>query len=369
LSAYSHPDPSSAARAVVLVTDGGNGQNRSALSAVRALGAAGYEVHVTTTHSPSVAGASRFCARRPRVPSVEHPEFRAAVEALRSRHGYRAVFPASDAALIALDWSGCTLVDKAEVGRRSSRAGFRAVPEHVYDQGDALLARAGQLDYPVVVKPVARRRNDDPTAWRADGPADIARARGAGPLVVQPYLGGPLRAVTGVMWGGRVRAVAHQVSLRTWPRSCGVSCAAVTVRPDRALEARLVALLDGYEGIFQVQLLGDHVIDINPRVYGSMSLAARAGVNLPDVVCRLVGGEAVGEAEPLRAGVGTQYRWLEGDVRHLADAVRGGSLPWGQAVRAAWPGHGVALGDVSLNDPAPTLARVWHLARTLARKR
>ena len=354
----------------VLVTDGGNGQNRSALSTVRALGRSGYEVHVTTTQWPSVAGWSRFCTRRLDVPPVQDDGYADAVRSLSAQHGYAAVFPASDAALLALHWSGCALVDKAEVAARSICAGFPPVPEQVFDDGRELIVSAQELKYPVVVKPVTRRRTDDPTVWRADEPADLAPALNAsGALVVQEHLSAPMRAVAGVIWGGRLRAVAHQTYVRTWPRDCGVASAAVTTTPDLGVEQRLPVLLAGYDGVFQVQLLGEHVIDVNPRVYGSMPLSIRAGINLPDIVCRLTRGETIGGDEPLRARAGTSYRWFEGDLKHLRAAVAAGDLSWQRAMATAAPHPGTAYGDVALTDPAPSAARLVHMARTRSRSR
>jgi hypothetical protein len=347
----------------VLVTDGGNGQNRSALSAVRALGRAGYEVHVTTSHAPSVAGWSRYCARRVPVPPVEDPAFASHVRELVGSGGYAHALAASDAALLALGWSGCELVDKEEVGRRSVGAGFPPIPEQTYDNGRELLSCADELEYPVVVKPLVRRATHDPTVWRADRPDELAPAEQLGAVVVQQYVDAPMRAVAGVIWDGRLRAVAHQAYLRTWPRDCGVACAAMTVAPDPGLEAKLPALLQGHDGVFQVQLLGDHVIDINPRVYGSMALVTRSGLNLPDLLCRLVSGEDPGDHRPLRATEGVRYRWLEGDLKHLRQSVRLGVLTWTGAARAFSPAPGTAHGDAMLTDPLPSAARLLYLFR------
>lgn len=355
-------------RRPVLVTDGGNGQNRASLSAVRALGRAGHEVHVTVSQRPSVAGGSRFCARQILVPPVEHPEYRSAVETLVRQHGHVVVLPASDAALLALGCPGGSLVDKGEVARRSALAGFPVIPEEVYPDGHELRRRSGEIGYPVVVKPLARRGTADPAVWRADSPADLAPAEGLGPVVVQQYVSQPMRAVSGVMWDGQLRAVAHQQYLRTWPRDCGVACAAFTTTPDEALERRLPALLEGHDGIFQVQLLGQHVIDVNPRVYGSMALSTRAGLNLPEVLVRLAVGDDDAVRRPLRARPGTTYRWLEGDLKHLTEAVSAGDLAWRAAVRAAWPSRGTAHGDVSLSDPLPSVARLVYLNRSRRRR-
>ena len=74
--------------------------------------------------------------------------------------------------------------------------------------------------------------------------------------------------------------------------------------------------------MFNVQYLGEHLIDVNPRVYGSVVVTAHAGINFPDLVARLTAGEEVGGREPVRAPLGVRYRWIEGDVRSLLDARR-----------------------------------------------
>ena len=82
--------------------------------------------------------------------------------------------------------------------------------------------------------------------WRADGPADLEPARDyPAALIVQEWLPGTLRGMSGVMWGGRLRAVLHQSYARTWPREAGVATHAVTVEPDRVLEERVTQVLAG----------------------------------------------------------------------------------------------------------------------------
>ncbi|HEY5170951.1 MAG TPA: hypothetical protein VIK54_04410, partial [Acidimicrobiia bacterium] len=55
----------------VLLSEGGNGESRAAVTAVRALAHAGYRTSVTETNRLSLAGASRWCDRRVPVPPVE----------------------------------------------------------------------------------------------------------------------------------------------------------------------------------------------------------------------------------------------------------------------------------------------------------
>lgn len=344
----------------VLVTDGGSGQNRSALAAVRALGVAGHQVHVTTTQFASVSAWSRHCDQSFATPAVTSPHYVRAVRQLMREHDYLAVLPASDAAMLALQWPGSHLVHKTEVPRAAQRAGFLGTADLTYADSDALLEDAEGLPYPVAVKADAKHGTSGFGVWRANKPEDLCEATSLpGPFVIQEWIAGTMRAVTGVVWDGELVAVAHQRYLRTWPRECGVASAAVTTTPDLEVEDRLPSLLGGYSGVFQVQLIGAHVIDINPRVYGSLPLALRAGLNLPDIVCRLARG-APRPARRLRAKEGVRYRWLEGDIRHVIEGVRHGELHSYEAARALRPLPATAHGDVSITDPAPSLARLLY---------
>ena len=351
----------------VLVSDGGIGQAVSTLGAVRALALAGRPAHVGVSHPLSTAAWSRHCARRVKVPPVDDPEaYRHSIEALAASGRYDAVLLSSDAALLATGWSGAALVDKTEVARRAERAGFAVTHEEEFADGARLIAAGDRLSYPVAVKPVAKHEATALNVWRADGPADLEGGRDyPAPLIVQEWLPGTLRGMSGLVWGGRLRAVIHQTYARTWPRMAGVASHAVSVEPDLELEEKVVQVLAGHDGMFNVQYLGrHHLIDINPRVYGSVVVTAHAGINLPDMVARLSVGEDVGGAEPLRAPVGVHYRWLEGDVRSVLDGRRAGALSWRQAARALRPVRGTIHADVQLSDPGPMLARVAYAVRT-----
>ncbi|MGZ6792796.1 MAG: hypothetical protein ACXVFV_07565, partial [Mycobacteriales bacterium] len=128
-------------------------------------------------------------------------------------------------------------------------------------------------------------------------------------------------------------------------------------------ERDLLRLLDGYDGIFQAQFVGPFLVDLNPRVYGSLPLAVAAGANLPAVWCALLAG-----AEPglVRARAGVAYRWTEGDVRHVGAAVASREMTGAAAVRALLPGRRVAHSVGAVHDPQPLLSRTAHLARRLA---
>jgi glutathione synthase/RimK-type ligase-like ATP-grasp enzyme len=276
-------------RGWVLVTDGGSGQGRSALAAVRALAAWGYKVAVTVSGSHSLAAASRYCKRRVQVdPVTDASAYKQGILRETRSRSYLTVMPTSDAALLALGAPVKHLVDKTLLEERAHKAGLSMPPTQRFESVEALLDASSPFGYPVVIKPVVSR-------WPAVCVAEEDELRALAdrydtPVLVQPFLQDDMRAVAGVMYEGRLVAVSHQRYYRTWPVSCGTASAAETVAPDLDLEAKITKLLSGYDGIFQAQLAADNLLDLNPRPYGSMPLAERAGANLPGILCDLLHG-------------------------------------------------------------------------------
>lgn len=347
---------------VVLVSDHVGGRSRSAVAAVRALGLAGYRPFVTVTAAPSAAASSRSCAGRLRTPPPGTPGYRTAVQEFLDASPGATVLAASDAVLVALDRPGAALVDKAMLPKLAAAAGLTVPETREFASSAEVLDVAEELAYPVVIKAAVKTAPTE-VARRVDGANRLAAVleQLAGPVVVQPFNSGTMRAVCGVIAGGRVVAAVHQRYLRIWPPDCGTSSAAITTAPDFDLEERLPQLLDGHQGVFQVQLVGEEVIDVNPRVYGSLPLAVAAGANLPGIACRAERGDV--DPGVARARPDVLYRWLEGDVRRLLHDVRAGALsPWA-AGRALVPRRGTAHSVESLRDPGPGLIRLAAAVR------
>jgi len=355
-------DHSRSGRAV-LVTDGGEGRGRDVIAAVRGLAAGGYSPVAAVATRSWRSAPSRYCARRVQVlPATDSSYADAILDELRSGR-YLTVIPASEDALVALGVSVPHLLDKTMMGKAAGEAGLPVPPSRRFEDRRELAASAHELQYPLVVKPSQRRY----WAFRVDSPDQLqAGMSDDGPVVVQPYVDAPLRAVSGVVWQGRLVAAVHERWLRIWPRHCGLASAAETVPPDAELEQRLLALLTGYEGIFCAQFVGPYLIDLNLRIHSSHPLAVAAGVNVVALYCDLLRGDDV---PTVRARPGVFYRWIEGDVRHVAGALRDGRLGVGQALRALRPRRGAAHSTESLRDPLPMAERILSgVARQVGRR-
>lgn len=344
----------------VLISDGGPGQARSTLATVRALAAGGYRPVVTTSGGRSLAASSRFCSGVIEVPRAGELGYAATLRRQLGM-GFLTLFPASDAALLALGAPAARLVDKVLLDEEGRRASIAMAPSWSVSSSQQLMELVPELEFPVVVKPSVKHTiAANHSARRVDSRAALEQIEVDTPVLVQPYIDEPLRAVCGVMWKGKLAAVVHQRYQRTWPDECGTASAAVTSTPDRILEERLEQLLAGHDGVFQAQFAGRYLLDLNPRVYGSLPLAVAAGANLPAIVCDLIRG-----AEPnlVRAREGVFYRWIEGDIRHALNAFRTKGIGARAALRMLSPHKGTAHSTESLADPLPMVRRLLHAAR------
>ena len=344
--------------ATVLVVEGDPaGRSRSSLAAVRALGAAGHAVFIAGSAHTSLAGASRHARGTIRVPPPDHPDFPASVRAVADELGTDLVLPASDPALWALRAPGHQLVDKRWLAARADEVGLSRLPTRAFRDGAELADAVDDVAFPCVVKVARRTGTSDPSASCLRGPDEAAAwFTSAAPLVVQPWVPARMRAVFGVVWDGAVVAIGAQDYRRSWPPGCGVASAAVTMPPpDEATIARVAALLEGHRGIFQLQFVGEWLIDVNPRVYGSLPLAVAAGTNLPALWCALARGEPV---RPCSARPGIAYRWLDGDLRAIAHAATAGDR---RALAGLRPRRGTVHSVSTIRDPRPGLARLGQL--------
>jgi hypothetical protein len=348
----------------VLLTDGTSGQNRSTLAAVRALRMAGYDAAVTVSEPPSRAAASRFCGRVVPVPGVDDPSYADAVRADIEAHEYVAVLPSSDAAMFALGCPGRHLLDKTTLVDLAAAAGLKTPPGRTFEDAKSLRAAADDVGFPCVVKPVLRTGRRPLSARRFDSARDLRQGADLpGRLLVQPHVADEMHAVAGVIWRGELKVAVHQRHVRLWPPQCGDACYAITTVPDPALEEGLRILLADFDGIFQAEFAGQFLLDLNPRVYGSLPLAVSAGANLVGAFCDLLRRADVGS---IRARPGVEYHWWEGDLRHVGTRLRAGDVGPGEALRALRLKTAIAGADLAGWDPKPSLVRLRHVAAQLA---
>ena len=365
-----------------------------AIAAVRALSIAGYVPYLAVDTPGGYASRSRAVAGTVQVPdpASNSEGFVRELATVAARLSVSAVLPGGELYLLALadreaDFEGIALgtpprasiewaTDKVLLAEFAATAGLRTPPTAKIVQGDS--AAASTFGFPVVVKPrQSWIQNPNGTlsrysAYDVYDAAQVAAVLEALPGkegLVQPNIPGQLCAVAGVSWKGDLVCALHQASIRIWPLRAGVSSYAETIPPNAELEEAVGRLLQaiGWSGLFQAQFIRNpsgeyYLIDLNPRVYGSLALAGAAGLNLPGIWADLLLGRqpAVG-----RYRVGVRYRHEEYDARVLVQMMREGD-GW-RALRGLVPRRNTTHAIFSLHDPMPSLVSLTRLAKRLQR--
>lgn len=379
----------------MLVTDV---EERASLAACRGLAWAGYEISGVSAARPAAGHWSRSCSHRLRLPDprVDQSGFVAGLELALRRNEHAVLLMGSDVStfvvseqrerLELLTRIGLpdrvavrTSLDKVRLLEAAQTVGLRSPPSIVCENEADARAAVHDLGLPLVVKPSGSflpngnqfRQQRVALVDDEDALADVLHSFGR-PFIVQRFEEhGQVVSYAGVMTPAGLLATVVARWSRRWPPRAGATTFCQTIVPPSGLAERVERLLGtlGYHGIFELELL-EHsngryaAIDLNPRVFGWLALALRAGVNLPALYCDWLCGR---QALPLTAPAGVPYRWEDGDAAHLLWQLRHGRSRAAAAVLR--PVSGTAHAYFDLADPGPLLARGLLLARKRFRQR
>ena len=396
----------------VLITDAGRG---SAVAFIRSLGRRGWKVTAADADPASPGFRSRFTTDRLLYPRPsERPD--AVVEAILARverDGIDLVVPITDELLLPLAeardrFAGLTTLavpdpaglavthDKSATFALAERLGVPVPPTRVVEAGMDLAAAGAELGYPVVVKPVASREvlpdrtiSSHVVSYAAD-PAALASRLAALPpgtrVLLQRWLPGDGIGVELLMDHGQPLAAFEHRRLREFPPTGGASSLRESVPLDEDLYEHAVRMLRelGWTGLAMVEFRRGrdgvgYLMEINGRVWGSLPLAVRAGIDFPGEVAELLmGGRSVTDG----TGPDTAYRrGVRGRNLRLEIAWIGSVLSGRRRQRGMpWPSRRKALGALASlldprigddlmawSDPTPGLAQLGTIARDALR--
>ena len=295
-----------ARRPRVLILDG---HSKAAAACVVAL-AHDCEVDVASSRVPCVAQASPRVAERLLQP--DNPEQLIAwVQALHERVGYDLIVPATEAALAGLKSHNLSpelrarmvladeasldiALDKHRTWAVAKELGIPVPDGTVVERGDPLPPAPR---YPVVIKPLSSKKlingRVQPLDVRicADAAERAAAYRELLPhtaVMEQSYFGGRGVGVEMLFEHGEPRwTFAHQ-RVHEMPVTGGASTYRRAIRPPEGVRAAAVALLRRlrWHGAAMVEFKvaedgSFRLMEINPRLWGSLPLAVAAGVNFP----------------------------------------------------------------------------------------
>jgi predicted ATP-grasp superfamily ATP-dependent carboligase len=340
----------------VLVTDAGRS---SAIAIIRSLGRRGWHVIAADASRRSPGFSSRYTAERLVHPSAaEAPEevVDLLLDTARSR-GVDLVVPVTDELVLPLSaardrFAGVATLAiaapdaLAKVGDKGATLELARTLD-VPTPKSALVATASEalheataLDWPLVLKPQVSRLYHEGGAVDAfevvyAGSADeLARAmeafEGRCPVLLQEYCAGEGHGVELLLADGRpLRAFQHR-RLREVPITGGASSFRESVALDPDLYAHATRLLGHlrWTGLamveFKVGPEGPRLMEVNGRIWGSLPLAVKAGMDFPAGMAELYlhGPPPADRPVDTEYRVGVRSRNLSLDVVWIASALR-----------------------------------------------
>ncbi len=396
----------SARRRHVLVTDASRG---SSVAFIRSLGRRGWRVTAADTDRHSPGFRSRYASDRLVYPAPSlkaDAAVGAILEAVRTTD-VDLVIPITDEIGLPLAaardrFAGLTCLalpdetalavahDKAQTMDLAERLGVPIPTTRRVTSPEGAVDAAVELGWPVVVKPqVSREPRADGTveaftvAYAAD-PADlrarVAALEGRTGVLLQRWRPGEGHGVELLADHGRPLAAFQHRRLREVPVTGGASSLRESVGLDPVLYGHATRLLAELEwtGLAMVEFRltpdGPELMEINGRVWGSLPLAVRAGMDFPGRLANLMldGPPPAGEPVATDYRVGMRARNLRLDISWMGSVATGRrrypELPW--PPRRAALGALASLLDPRIaddllvrDDPGPGLAQLASIAR------
>lgn len=397
-------------RGTVLVTDSGRG---SALAIIRSLGRAGYRVIAADCEPQNAGFRSRYTSERMLYPDpVDSPL--ACVDALVTaarEQRVDLVIPVTDSVLLPLSAErerfegGAKLAlpnaealqvvtQKEQTITLASRLGVPTPGTHFVQSVEQAREFGGSLGWPLVLKPQISRKFDAQspidsfTVAYARDSEDLCRRmeafEGRCGVLLQEYCAGEGQGVELLLHEGRALAAFQHRRLREVPITGGASAFRESVPLDPLLldySLRLMGELR-WTGLAMVEFKssrsGPRLMEINGRVWGSLPLAVRSGMDFPRKLAELyLEGPPTGTQLDTDYRHGVRARNLKLDLVWMASVIVGRrrypflpSPKRSQAVAAAFGLlHPLAKWDAfTADDPWPVLADLRDVAQTFRSK-
>jgi len=328
-------------RALVL-----DANTRHGLTTVRSLGRHGLRVTAGAESRLSTGGVSRYCDRQLQYPSpvTRKAAFVETIERELHKRDYDLLLPVAPSTVVPITQQKPRLETHtaipylpyedllAGLDKRQTIEAARDVdvlhPTTVVPEEIELDDVDDKLGYPVVVKP--RRGSYRRGISVCDSPRELERViedtqEHHGSVLLQEYIpnGGEIGVYTVYDWETQLCGVTVQRRLRSNPPEGGSSTLREAISNPALIQiaGTLLSSLD-WKGAAMVEFRFDartgqpQLMEINPRLWGSLALTVHAGVDLPVLLYQLaVDGECESQTE---YEVGARAYWLFGDLLQVS---------------------------------------------------
>jgi predicted ATP-grasp superfamily ATP-dependent carboligase len=320
----------------VLVLDG---HSDASVAATQSLGRAGARVAVASRTHDALAFRSRYAQTQFRQPArtIELAEW---IDEIVQAHDFDLVVPSTEASLLAVR----ELDPESTTRRRAVVTSNRALDETLHKWATVQLA--GELGVPVprshlistshdipleasfpcVVKPVRSKVviDGEPVQKFVKIAFDEATRSLClrellvdSPVIEQEYIEGDIVGIEALYDRGEVRWVFAHERLRQLPATGGRSTYRRSIAPPPDALRHATTLLNalGWHGVAMVEFKRLHglvtLMEINPRLWGSLPLAIAAGVDFPLGLAMLASGDPLPTQPPYRQDLYMRHIALE----------------------------------------------------------
>lgn len=360
-----------------------NAHARHGLVAIRQLGSRGLDVTAGSSVRWNAGRFSKFANRHVVYPDPDDDPggFVRAVERELAERSYEMLLPINEETLELVVKHRARFEQHATVPflpyeellvgidkRRTIEAAREADiphPETLFSDEADLATVEETLGYPVVVKP--RRGSSSTGVTVCDSFAELQRATERtreehGPVLFQEFIpnGGERGVYTLYDWSGELVGLTVQERLRSHPPDGGPSTYRRTVS-DIFLESLANQFLQtiGWKGLAMLEFRVDartgetKLIELNPRLWGSLALSTFAGVDFPYMLYQLAVGEEPDPALDYDTDVRARCLFTDAlQVTEREDKLRA----LGEFVTPSI--EPCRFDVVSLRDPLPALGQV-----------
>ena len=369
----------------VFITDG---QWRKTLAAVRALGREGFIVWVGDKWKLSTSFFSKYCKRKVVYPDPVkyHEKFRQFMLDFISSERPDVTIPADDETVkffsknknVLQEYTKIPVANyetielannKAEIIRIAKKIGIPIPKTSIVNDVESIDIPS---NFPLIVKPNLGSGsrgmfvvNDEEQLFNA---VQEITKKGMIALVQEkiPMEGAGYGVSALLNWKSEVRAIFVHKRLREYPVRGGPSTLRISVKyPELAkLGVKLLKYI-GFQGAAMVEFKMDprdntpKLMEINPRLWGSLQLAIASGVNFPLYLVKLALDGDVDEVTDYKEGI--IARWLlPGDILHFLSNPERFSL---KPSFFKFFGKNLTYDIIDFKDPIPIFIRIFNMIK------